>query len=192
MVFQLSKYLSDMFLKSDLIEKEEIEYYVYALEIMIEKAATYLIILAIAVQFKKIIPTFIFMICFFSLRKYTGGYHMSTYFRCLLGTIMTYALFNKFGHLFFQNNIEILYIGLIISVICILGIGAVNHPNMEWEKEELAENKKIARTLVLIEVVCIFCGVILQMNTDCIIFSAFAVILCAVLLTISKITKQEV
>lgn len=192
MVFRFSEYLSEMLFKNSLIKKEEIEHYVYAIEIIIEKTITYMIILFIAFYYDKLIPTFLFMICFFTLRKYTGGYHMSTYLKCLLGTTITYAFFTHFGYLLFQNNIGILYVGLVISVICVLVIGAVNHPNMDLNKIELAENKKIARVLVLIETTCIFFGLILHMNMDCIISSTFAIILCSILLILSKITKQEV
>ena len=71
-------------------------------------------------------------------------------------------------------------------------IGTVNHPNIHMDSEELAESKRQARIIVLLEGSIIYGCVLLGADMIFISYMAIAVILCAALLCISKILKQEV
>ena len=39
----------------------------------------------------------------------------------------------------------------LVSAMVIFVLGAVNHPGMDWNKEEFEENKKLARITVFVE-----------------------------------------
>ena len=78
------------------------------------------------------------------------------------------------------------------SYIYMVLTGTVNHPNMHMNSEELIESKKLARLLVLLEVSIILGCVLLGAGMIYTSYMAIAVILCAALLFISKILKQEV
>lgn len=62
---------------------------------------------------------------------------------------------------------------------------------MQMNSIELAESKKIARIVVLLECSIIFGRVLLNANKVYVSYMAITVILCAVLLCISKILRQE-
>ena len=81
---------------------------------------------------------------------------------------------------------------VVISAIYIVLTGTVNHPNMHMNSEELIESKKLAKLIVLLEVSIILGCVLLGANMIYTSYMAIAVILCAALLCISKILKQEV
>ena len=81
---------------------------------------------------------------------------------------------------------------LLIAGVLIFIIGAVNHPNMDWNKEEYNASKMIARVVVLSEVCSITVLYLLGMAESYVLFMSFGLILSAFLLALGKITKQEV
>ena len=91
-----------------------------------------------------------------------------------------------------ENYQQWLLGAVVIAAIYIVLIGTVNHPNMHMNSEELIESKKLARLIVLLEVSIILGCVLLGASMIYTSYMAIAVILCAALLCISKILKQEV
>ena len=82
---------------------------------------------------------------------------------------------------------------MLLFAMSVIGIiGTVNHPNMHMDSAELAESKKEARIILLLEGSIIYCCVLLGAHLIFISYMAIAVILCAALLCIAKILKQEV
>ena len=75
-------------------------------------------------------------------------------------------------------------------LICIMG--TINHPNMDMSKGELQESKKAARLLVLMEVMILVALVYLKADILYIGYMSAAIILCAFLMCLAKIIKQEV
>ena len=43
----------------------------------------------------------------------------------------------------------------LVSAMAIFVLGAVNHPGMDWNKEEFEENKKLARITVFVELLVV-------------------------------------
>jgi len=174
-----------------LINMEHREHYEYALITMAERYITIGTIVLLAVIYKQIIPTLCFTSFFFSLRKRTGGYHANKFWQCYLGTVLTYVMIIKMG-MVLSKNLIFLYGLLFISVVLIAVIGTVNHPNMDMEREELRESKKAARLLTLLDIVIILLLIALGIDEIYITYISMAIILCATLLCLAKIIKQEV
>jgi accessory gene regulator B len=167
------------------------ENYIYALITIIEKYITILTIIFISLLYKKFIPTVLFLLIFFSLRKRTGGYHADKFWKCYIGTIIVYALVLLTYHYFIDNKF-ILYGGLIISIVIIEKIGTINHPNIHMDSHELNDSKKTARIIAILEGAVILGAHILNINKICISFMIMAIMLCAFFMCLSKIIKQEV
>lgn len=191
MIHKLSNSISVCMRKNHLIGEELEEAYSYAIETMSERIITYTALLLLSIAFDKFIPTVVFMVCFLSLRGRTGGFHLPSFIACFIGTIIIYIVFVKCLSPIILNNKIYFLITFIISAFMIMMIGAINHPNVDWTKEEYEESKKAARMNVCLQVTCILSFALINVNNDCIIYAAFAVVLCAVLLCIAKIIKQE-
>ena len=86
-----------------------------------------------------------------SLRKCTGGYHANSFRSCFIGTVSIYLIYIKLIYPYLLNNIKINMIVFLVSAMVIFVLGAVNHPGMDWNKEEFEENKKLARITVFVE-----------------------------------------
>lgn len=174
-----------------IISKSSCEYYEYALIGMVEHVITIGTMLLLGLVFRQFLPTICFMVFFFSLRKRTGGFHADKFWQCYLGTVITYiAVIQAMPML--CGTPTVMYGMLIFAIILIYIMGTINHPNMDMEKSELQESKKAARLVVLMEVIII--AVLVYLKTDILYigYMSVAIILCAFLMSLAKIIKQEV
>lgn len=174
-----------------IISKSSCEYYEYALIGMVEHAITVGSMLLLGLIFKQFLPTICFIVFFLSLRKRTGGFHANKFWQCYLGTVATYIVVMQVVPMLCINQ-TIMYGMLFFAIFLICIIGTINHPNIDMSKSELQESKKAARLVVLMEVMIIAVLVYLKADILYIGYMAVAIILCAFLMCLAKIIKQEV
>lgn len=91
-----------------------------------------------------------------------------------------------------SRNPMAMYMLLGCSIILIELIGTVNHPNVDMDIYELRESKRAARTLVLLEGGMILILIIMGFDILYVSYMSIAIILCAMLMCLAKIIKQEV
>lgn len=182
--------VSQMELKK-MINKADSDQFEYALITMIERTIVVVTMLLIGLIFNQFIPTICFLVSFLSLRKRTGGYHADKFWQCYLMTVIIYITIIQVATVLSENLFTV-YVMLSFAVFVIGVIGTVNHPNMDMDKDELLETKKAARLCVLMEVLVIIVLIALKINDLYAIYMSLAVILCAFLLCVAKVVKQEV
>ncbi len=191
MITKAVKYLVDQLVKKELIEEMQRDEYLYSLTCFVEGILTIGSILILAICFEKIIPTIMFLLFFFSLRRRTGGFHLNSFGSCFIGTLILYVLIvicAKYAVL--ERLVLVLF--TVCSYVCILIIGTVNHPNMDMSKEELNASKTSSRLLVSMLIMLVGFLWWIEANMEIIVYMCLAIILCASLLIIAKIVKQEV
>lgn len=174
-----------------IINKSSCEYYEYALIGMVEHAVTVGTMLLLGLIFRQLLPTICFVVFFLSLRKRTGGFHANKFWQCYLGTVITYIVVMLVVPMLCMNQ-TIIYGMLLLAISLIFIMGTINHPNVDMNKSELKESKKAARLIVLMEVMVIAVLVYLKANILYIGYMSSAIILCALLMCLAKIIKQEV
>ncbi len=174
-----------------MIDKADSEHYEYALITMTEYIIMVGTMLLIGAFFHQLIPTICFLVFFLSLRKRTGGYHADKFWQCYLVTVIIYVAIIQAAAVLSENPIAV-YVLLSIATLVIGTIGTVNHPNMDMDKDELRESKKAARLCVLMEVSVIAALIALNFNVLYVSYMSLAVILCASLLCVAKVMRQEV
>lgn len=191
MVDKIALKIVTQMVEDNLIQKDMEERYRYVAVCWIEKLITIGTIVLISVAIKKVLPTIFFLLFFLELRKRTGGYHLKKFYECYFATIGSYLMI-VIVNTILKDYIDYLWGILVIAVAIIMLIGTVNHPNIHMTREELEESKKAARITVLLEISIIGACTLLGADTIFIGYMAIAVILCAALLCIAKILKQEV
>lgn len=95
MLHKLSKTIAFFLLSKHCFEKEELDVYVYGVELVLSSALGILLILTLSVFFSMLWEGLLFFVAFTALRCYTGGYHCYTYLRCntlYVGTFLLCAL----------------------------------------------------------------------------------------------------
>ena len=174
-----------------IISKSSCEYYEYAIIGMVEQAITVGTMLLLGLIFRQFLSTICFIVFFLSLRKRTGGFHAEKFWQCYLGTVMFYVVIMQIVPILCRNPAT-MYAMLFLAIILICVMGTINHPNIDMNKSELQESKKAARLVVLIEVMIIAVLVYLEADILYIGYMSVAVILCAFLMCLARIIKQEV
>ncbi|MCM1416627.1 MAG: accessory gene regulator B family protein [bacterium] len=191
MVEEIVSDLVNQMEEKKMIEESDIEYYEYALLIMAERVIAVGTMLIISIIFKQFLPTVAFLIFFLSLRKRTGGYHADKFWQCYLLTIMTYIGVVQAASVLSEKP-HIMYSLLFLAVVAVEVIGAVNHPNIDFDENELRETKRAARLLVLIETGVIAVLAVFKMSQLYVSYMSIAIILCSILMCLAKMIKQEV
>lgn len=191
MIVRLANYIADQFEEEKYISHELREHYVYALITMIERIFTLASIIGLGLILKEFAATIIFLLVFMSLRIHTGGYHAKESWQCYLESLLIYILVISLNPVI-AEHMRVTYVCLAAAVIYIYKTGTINHPNMAMDYYELAESKKAARRMIVIQ-----CGLIMVMsvvgiNERYVAVMSMAVILCAALMLAAKIKKQEV
>ncbi|MGP1416166.1 MAG: accessory gene regulator B family protein, partial [Treponema sp.] len=155
MVEKLATNLISQMIENKIIDKEMKERYIYTFICFVEKFITIGSIMLISLITNNFLPTIFFLIFFFELRKRTGGYHLDKFYKCYLATVASCLIVMVIGTNLVEH-IQILLGILAIATVYIEIVGTVNHPNMQMNSTELAESKKIARIVVLLECSIIF------------------------------------
>lgn len=184
--------LTKCLLKNGMIDQSQQEIYEYGLERLINKTVSYIVLFLIAIMLKMVVPSILFLYFFFALRGRTGGYHASTKLRCFAGTLMIYVICMKGLLPLLEQHIEVAIMCMLLSAIVIFLLAPVNHPNLDFSLEEMNFYKNRVRLVLLGEliIICIFC--VIGARAEYIISAILGMIVCAFLLCIAKITKQEV
>ncbi|WP_418966459.1 accessory gene regulator B family protein, partial [Butyribacter intestini] len=184
----MTEYIANMLTKNmymdGLIEESDESIYSYSIQLIIEKIIGFSAIYMIALFQGYFFETVLFTISLSSLRKCTGGYHANSFRSCFIGTVSIYLIYIKLIYPYLLNNIKINMIVFLVSAMVIFVLGAVNHPGMDWNKEEFEENKKLARITVFVELLVVIALTYLGMAEKYILFMSFGMILCAILLTL--------
>lgn len=124
-----------------MIENDDTEYYIYSIQIMLEKIIGYSVLLALSIVFKVFFQSIVFLLFFSWLRKFTNGLHLPTFKTCFIASISIYILMvNLIDKVFVDTTRECHFIFL-CAFIVILYIGAVNTPNINWSYIEEKHNK---------------------------------------------------
>lgn len=192
----MTEYIAEVLVKNmftnGLIRENEKSIYVYSIQLMIEKVIGFSAIYMIAMFQGCFLETVLFMICFSNLRKYTGGFHTSSFRSCFIGTVGIYLVYIELIYPYLLNNMNLNMIIFIVAAIVIFILGAVNHPDIDLDRKEYEENKMLARIAIFVELLVIVALTYLGMAEKYILFMSFGMILCAILLTLGKLTGQEV
>lgn len=77
-------------LNNKLINEEDFELYYLGNEVIVSTGTTFFIILCIGFWLSNLAGAIIFLICFMSIRSFSGGYHAKTRLGCLGTTVISY------------------------------------------------------------------------------------------------------
>lgn len=190
MVEQISGQISDALVDNELILQHEREEYKYALICNIETSISFGSIILLSVLFRVFIPTVFFLISFLTIRKRCGGFHFNSFFKCYFSSVLIYIVIVVIS--LFKLDYTVINLLMIVASVVLIYFGAVNHPNMNYSKEELMAAKESSRLLVvLFDIIAVVLNYF-KVSYRIIYYMETGVIFCAILLLLSKITNQEV
>lgn len=187
MEHKLALKLSNYFLDQSIISQENYDIYVYGGELLISFIISTVLILFFGLLFNRLVQTVLFLTIFIFMRRYTGGYHAPSHFKCKLTTIATHLLvlwLSEWTTVGLINYIIILVFGSTV----ILLIGPIENPNKPLSVLQKTQNKRISLVLfILIIVISAILHIHHSMYSSSILYSTMMVI---VLMIIAKLQTR--
>lgn len=190
MLTQISTLLSQKMISEKAISEEEIEIYIYGFELLLSFLFSTSVVLLIGVITGNFLLTVIFLIVFIFTRKFTGGFHATSYAKCQICTISIY-LFVLIGSKLIYPNLIIYAVLGITGYITILLFAPVWNPHKPLSKREI---KKFKILSIIFFTIMLMGGIILfplhpiLSNT---IFLSLAAVIVLIILPSIKERRQK-
>lgn len=182
---QLSNNLTNYILVKGVINENDFEMYQYGFQRFLELSINIICSIIIAVFLDMEFECIAFFLFFIPLRSYSGGFHMEHYLSCLFLSCLSLTGILCIVKCFSPTALFscILYF---ISLIVIIIIGSVDHPNRCVDEEDNLYFRKRTNTILLISLI-IFIFFLLANNTRYLLLEALVFTLTSVSLLIGKI-----
>lgn len=94
MISKLSKKILKFLIDNGVVADtaDDREYYRYGIEITVSSILNIVLIMLLGVIYHSVIESLMFLFTFITLRKFTGGFHADTYFKCNASFCLVYTL----------------------------------------------------------------------------------------------------
>lgn len=149
MVEKISSILTQRMVNENIISVNEYDYYHYKLLVYCEFIVGHSVLLLVALCFRFALRAIVFLFVFNLLRGYTNGYHCETNIGCVTLSVCV-LLWIRLHESIILEKWTIYQGGVILSMIFIIIIGSVNHPNMNLSAKEFRSVSKKARITVVL------------------------------------------
>lgn len=175
MIKFFSDKITDVLVYNKSIDSEDSDVCSYGLEILISALANLVMVLILGAIFGKFIQTIVFVICYCSIRQFSGGYHADTHGRCIFTFLCMYL-----ATVVFITNIKSIDLRFMVMFITILNwliiyrLVPVEHINNPLNEIEKNKNRRNARVIVSLVLVAILIGLYLYLVYEYILYGAVA------------------
>lgn len=181
--------------KEGLISQDQAEIYEYGLHLVMASLLSFIIALIWGLAFECLAEVVAFLVVFIPLRMYTGGYHASTYLRCLLAFISMLIILTL--SVDWIPTAMIAPITVNVSLFTLLSVflfAPIQHQNAPIKDSDRPRFKRIARIISLIDIIAVNILLITPFFTKQFIPILFAIncglLFVSVLIIIGKITQK--
>jgi len=139
-------------IKNKIIDIEQRDVYVYGLEVFILNASLIAILLGISLLFGGLLHFIAFLIFFFPLRIFAGGYHAKSSGKCLLLSVILYAVslaIVQIVPLLYKSVYAMVAGGVFIAIIFFFS--PIVNPNNKLEEQQFKRNRMVVRIMLIID-----------------------------------------
>ena len=153
MLRQLTYWTTDQLLQKNIIKKEDYEIYQFGTEVIFSTVVNTAIVLMLGMILGFLFETVVFLIAFAVLRTYAGGYHAKSHWGCIISFVTMYGvcmLIVKFLPLEYVSIFSCILSG--ISLIAVLKLAPIEHPNRPFEGNEFKVYRFFAVGIAIFEV----------------------------------------
>ena len=166
MIERMASKVVDYLVKKEMIEdeKEYKDFYQYGAEITISSLLNIALILLIGALSNHLVDSLIYLLMFVFLRRFTGGYHADTYYKCNIIGCVNFSLIilgKDLSVRFLSSWLPPIAIG-ILSVLALSLLCPIENENKPIEQDKLPIYKRFS---VLVGTLYSVTGIILVLNS---------------------------
>lgn len=177
MITSLAQYITGILCKNSIIDSKILDVYIYGFEIIISGLISIFIGLALGFIFAQIPEIIIFLVVFILMRKYCGGYHADTYFKCNSVFIINIAIIMMILKINFNYSI---YFHFIIELICMITYITLAPIENKYKPLTYEEKKKYRVTAIIISLIFICISSVAYFN-----FFKFSIVIDMALISVA-------
>ncbi|MBR4914586.1 MAG: accessory gene regulator B family protein [Clostridiales bacterium] len=186
----LSALIADRMCKNEIIREDDLRFYAYSIQLLLERTIGLILIGIFALVFKAFIEIAVFTVVFVVIRRYSDGIHCKTSIGCFILSVLL-ALSTIPLTTWLIKYPVVCITGVLISMAVILVIGAIHDPNLDLPEKEFIRHKKITRILILIIGPIVLCLLFLFSNNQLVYYSALGIIYNALSLMAVKVYERR-
>ena len=189
MIGFLAEKITDFFIENNIIKDDEKSIYKYGSEITLSTALGFILVLVTSILSKNIINGITFLVCFGSVRIFSGGYHASTYLKCNLGLINTFILILIIQNSIASDNDNLLHIVIVVISFVIISImSPIENKNKPLSDNENKRYKKIC--IILSIAWTLLSMILLMLNIKVYLIISITMFTNAILMIAEKIKQK--
>lgn len=181
---RLEKYLT--------ISEDEKEIYVYGFELSISTLFSLSLILVLSLILGHIYYSFFFMLFFFTMRLFCGGYHANTYAKCFIITNLIFLSTVVLTQIIIDLQlIKIMPFLFALSTLTIFIFAPVKNKNHPCSEKTVNKNRKISRFLSCFYYLIYICIFLFSKSQHLIVNAAWSFIWVSIMIIIEKIKQRR-
>ncbi len=150
MIHQLAKGIATYFMKENIIEREDMDTYIYGAEVLISGIVGIINIMILSIIINSFWNGVLFLIIFIPIRMYTGGYHASSYLTCNIWFVLIYFLILQAVQFTLKwSLIPVIWVGVILGFMIIVRYAPLENINKKIPMIMERKYKKIGCLLYI-------------------------------------------
>ncbi len=157
-------------------DRQTKEIYAYGLELIFGDLVNFAIVLLMSLVLQGIGTGILYLLCFVSVRLFSGGFHAKTHFRCGLAMAVFYLLFSVICEGLSAAGAEVLAAGTTLAYIPLLICAPIVNENRPLDDDARRKNRRRAIVLYTLWTASAACCVIFGMQAGRVLFSALWII----------------
>ena len=186
----ISTYLADRMCRNDIIKEDDVKFYAYSIQLMLERVIGFILIGIFALVFKSFFEIAVFTITFSVIRTSSDGIHCKTSIGCFISSVLM-ALSTILVSNWLINYPLVCMASFVLSAVIIFYIGTIRDPNMDLSDIEFIHLKKRSRIGISILAPIITGLMLVFPDNHLVYYAALGVIYNALSLIAVKILMRE-
>lgn len=162
----LAQRLTALLFRKLQIEEEEFELYELGMEVIVSTSYTAAAILLMALLFGHLAEAVIFLVCFMTLRNYSGGYHAKTRVLCFVTSLLCYLSVEMLAFLLTMLPGSLfpgmIIMGLFVNFVVFWCIAPQENPNKKLTPGWKKHNRFMTLLILLFDTMIALLGLCLE------------------------------
>ena len=187
----ISTYLADRMCRNDIIKEDDVKFYAYSIQLMLERVIGFTLIGIFALVFKAFFEIAIFTVVFSLIRTSSDGIHCKTSIGCFISSVLMALSTIPVSNWIISYPL-LCMASVVLSAGIIFYIGTIRDPNLDLSDIEFIHLKKRSRIGISILSPIILGLLLIFPDNHLVYYAALGVVYNALSLIAVKILKREV